>query len=924
MKEESPLFAIVDIEATAGSLGTNEGMIQFACVLMQDGKIIEEFETLVNPMRHVPIRIQKLTGISQKEVNKAPRFDEIAHIIKDLLDEAIFVAHNVSFDFQFLNEQLTRVGIEPLKTQAIDTVALAQIAFPKASYYNLQELTAYLDYEIEQAHNALDDARATAFLLNEIIQKLKHLPLVTLEQLVSLADQLIFDTKWLIDYVYEEASESPEDLKTGLLVDDGLAMIDPTLSRHASYQTNQADYPMTDIEKEQFFKQSFQLREHQGELMDHFFHYFHKEPSGEELAIEAPSGMGKSIGYLVPSVLNNQRVVISTHTRTLQNQLLTEAIPLLKEVTDLKPEAIAIKGCDHYLSITRFKLALKDVTHEDTEAFICMQILVWLTETETGDLNELGVHSLKQHPFWKRVRTQYVQLDELPTYDFYPRLIEQAKQADIIITNHAHLVIDMYRDKPVLPPYEHLIVDEAQHLPSVISAQAQLTFSKAEINRLMKKIGERYTPNTALSKLEKYVERKWIKAYQLDAIESTKQLLHEEVNYLFQQFNPYLTNLELENGWIDELLEEKEIKAHSKVIARVKRVMEDLLYYLQDVYQIIMKTDHEQDLSLSDRLELELIFKLIDQLKTVYDVFLAICIDSDNKSLIWLEALSSSPEQTIRLKTLSQDKKEELLNKLHSINHVVYISSTLSVNRSVSFFEKQIQAESLTFLEFLSPYQLQDQVKIMLPSEMKPVKKYSNKQLVNQIASNVTVLANGLDRKTLILFHSHDVLQGVFHQLVQSPLLDDYEILAQDLSGSRHKILKHFKQSNKSLLLGSDTFFEGIDLPGELLEVVVLTRLPFDSPDMPLVKNEHVQLKQTGLNVFMDDLLPRAIIKTKQAFGRLIRSEKDRGVFIVLDDRYLNASYSKLFQKSIPNGDQYEIIPVEDMSESIQKFLNHE
>lgn len=924
MKKESPLFAIVDIEATAGSIGTNEEMIQFACVLMQDGKVIEEFDTLVNPMRHIPIRIQKLTGISQKEVNHAPSFDEIAHIIKDLLEDAIFVAHNVAFDYQFLNEQFQAVGIEPLTTQAIDTVALAQIAFPRASYYNLQELTAYLDYDIAHAHNALDDARATAFLLDEIIQKLKHLPLVTLEQLVSLADQLIYDTKWLINYVFEEARDNPEDLQSNLLIDNGLAIIDPTLAIHAPYRSEQTDYPLTDFDKTNFFNRSFYLREHQGELMDHIHHYFHKEVSGEELAIEAPSGMGKSIGYLVPSILNEQRVVISTHTRTLQDQLLDEALPLLREVTDLNPEAIMIKGCEHYLSITRFKRALQEVRPEDTEAFICMQLLVWLTETETGDLNELGVHSLKKHPFWKKVLTQYVQLDDLPTHDFYPRLIEQAKRADIIITNHAHLIVDMNREKSVLPPYDHLIVDEAQHLTTVISSQAQLTFSKTELSRILKRLGERQAPNTMLFSLENFVERKWLKPYQLQAIESTKQLLYEEMTFLFHLFEPHIKDSVEDNGWVDVLLEKQEITNHEKAISRVKQTMEDLLYHLQEVYQTILKPEYEKNLSLSDRLEIELFFKVIDDLKTTYDIFRVIFVDFDKESLIWLEALSSSPKQSIRLKTLCQEMKNDMLDKLHRIKHVVYISSTLSVNRSVSFFKKQIKAKLLTYLEFQSPYQWQDQVKIMLPSEMKPVKKYSNKQLANQIANDVTILANGLDRKTLILFHSHDVLQGVFNKLVQSPLLDDYDILAQDLSGSRHKILKQFKQSKKSLLLGSDTFFEGIDLPGDLLEVVILTRLPFDSPDMPIVKNEHQQLKQTGMNVFMEDLLPRAIIKTKQAYGRLIRSEKDKGVFIVLDDRYLNASYSKLFQQSIPNGNHYEIIPIEEMSEAIQAFLSHE
>src|SRR5699024_9273424 len=168
-------------------------------------------------------------------------------------------------------------------------------------------------------------------------------------------------------------------------------------------------------------------------------------------------------------------------------------------------------------------------------------------------------------------------------------LMEQAKRADIIITNHAHLIVDMNREKSVLPPYDHLIVDEAQHLTTVISSQAQLTFSKTELSRILKRLGERQAPNTMLFSLENFVERKWLKPYQLQAIESTKQLLYEEMTFLFHLFEPHIKDSVEDNGWVDVLLEKQEITNHEKAISIVKRTMEDLLYHLQEVYQTILK-----------------------------------------------------------------------------------------------------------------------------------------------------------------------------------------------------------------------------------------------------------------------------------------------------------------------------------------------
>lgn len=186
MKKDQ-IYAIVDIEATGASIGKDERMIQFACVLVKNGKTIETFDSFVNPSRKVSGLIRNLTGISSKDLATAPYFEDIAHLIHQLLEDTIFVAHNVGFDFRFLNECFRRVGMPALTIPAIDTVLLSQILFPKEESYKLKELTASLGYTLNHAHNALFDAKATVYLLNKLDERLKKLPLVTVEKLAELS-----------------------------------------------------------------------------------------------------------------------------------------------------------------------------------------------------------------------------------------------------------------------------------------------------------------------------------------------------------------------------------------------------------------------------------------------------------------------------------------------------------------------------------------------------------------------------------------------------------------------------------------------------------------------------------------------------------------------------------------------------------------
>lgn len=208
-RKRGPIYSVVDLETTGTSVKSGDRIIQVGLVMIQDGKIINQFETQINPLIKIPRSVQQLTGITDKDVSKAPLLEDIAPTLESLLSGTIFVAHNVNFDFPFINHELTRVGRDPLRISAIDTVTLSQILMPTAKSYRLRDLTSYLHIEHDHPHSAVSDAEATGVLLRDLLDKLRALPTVTLQTLVKMEMQLPFQTANLFQKELDKRSQHP-------------------------------------------------------------------------------------------------------------------------------------------------------------------------------------------------------------------------------------------------------------------------------------------------------------------------------------------------------------------------------------------------------------------------------------------------------------------------------------------------------------------------------------------------------------------------------------------------------------------------------------------------------------------------------------------------------------------------------------------
>ena len=478
--KKAPIYSVVDLETTGTNVNHGDRIIQIGCVLVQNGEIINHFETKINPREKIPRSIVQLTGIEDKDVRKAPLFEDIAGTIYSLLAETTFVAHNVNFDFPFLNAELERAGYPSLSIPAIDTVTLSQILLPTAKSFRLRDLTSSLHIEHDHPHSAVSDAEATADLLNDLLKRVQELPTLTLEKITQLKLNLPQQTAGVFDAELQRRRKSPQPLSEELYVSHGI-VLHKSRPITANSQREKHKYPSTKKAKEKLYGDTLRLRSVQAKMMNSIYNnYTHDEP--KNMIVEAGTGVGKTLGYLFPLsyvAYPDKKIVVSTATNILQQQIIDTSIAQLNKVLPFKMNSVIIKGNAHYIDIARFVHSLSVIEDSKLVQLLKAKILVWLLSTQSGDLDELNLNS-QQSPYFTEIRHQGIRsLNPANAFyhdDFLVRREKRLHQADIIITNHAYLVAYAQElGDGTRRPY--LVIDEAQHLSESILKRSRRTFN---------------------------------------------------------------------------------------------------------------------------------------------------------------------------------------------------------------------------------------------------------------------------------------------------------------------------------------------------------------------------------------------------------------------------------------------------------------
>lgn len=562
-------YAIVDLEATSAS--SMASIIQVGIVIMQNGQVIDEFASDVNPHQKLDDHIIHLTGITDQQLAQAPDFSEIARKIFDLIEDCIFVAHNVKFDANLLSEALFMEGYE-LRTPRVDTVELAQVFYPTLEHYKLSHLSNVLNLDLAQAHTAIEDARATGQLLFHLMDKIASLPRQTIDLLLTFSDNLLFESELVIrDAIRGQKHELAKEYI--MLEESGIVLRKPLTYKNVrklsqDFETNIALLGLETRHKQEKFAEAVR-----------------KELDNTDISmIQAQTGIGKTYGYLLPILAqaNVDKVVVAVPTKLLQNQIMSQEAKSLAEIFNINFHSL--KGPQNYIKLDAF---YKTLLRQDSNRLVNrykMQLLVWLTETETGDLDEIRQKQRYMAYFDEIKHDGKLKADSLfKDYDFWQQSYQKAKEAKVVITNHAYLLTRMEDDHDFVRG-KTLVIDEGQKMVLALEQfsryQVNLTSLLQQIHRIL----DHGNPSLLQQRLLENLQFEISHLIQEHQQFPQKQYNRQQLDCLLQT----ITELEGESGLV-EMLSPLQTPLYSHFWLETDYYQEHRVSYLKASRQELLK-----------------------------------------------------------------------------------------------------------------------------------------------------------------------------------------------------------------------------------------------------------------------------------------------------------------------------------------------
>ncbi|WP_102692486.1 ATP-dependent DNA helicase DinG [Rummeliibacillus pycnus] len=910
---ESQTYAIVDLETTGHSSQQGDRIIQIAIVLMKDWKVISKYTSFVNPGKKIPYFIQDLTHITDQEVQDALPFEEQAQQIYELLQDTVFVAHNTDFDLPFLQAEFKRAGLPKWFGKHMDTVELSKILFPTAFSFKLQDISMELGIRLAHAHRADDDALATAYLLKACWEELLSLPLVTIEQLHERSFHLKSDLSQLFLDAIHIKRKQPNDSDGHLYYRD--IALKQSIRVEKTDHKNLA-YPSSFQEKEKLFEaafNNFEVRPDQFKMMDTVWQAL---VTKQEIMTEASTGIGKTLAYLIPAIIfakkNHCSVGISTYTSHLLDQLLQEELPKAEAILKTNVTTAVVKGMEHYVDLDRIcdLLLVKDDSYD--ENFTKMQLIVWLQGTDTGDLSEITLSGGGQYLVDKIRRTQTTSVTHHKNaFDFYLKALSKCKDADLVITNHAMVLADLGREEPILKHLNGWILDEGHQFLQAATLRDEKIFSYTHWKYLFGQIGSTETHTIEHSFYLSMQQEDKIPLRQLMALESQFRDMTQSFD---KEIDRLLHHLPIQNGKHRQNKQSfllSNIELAQPFGSEFSRKLTHWLNLAESITTTYLQ--YPDELSLKQQTNLADWQYQLRELKICLAEWNSIFLRHQEKDTEWLEIdMRSMPGSLHIFKRPVQveDSITDVLQEFRNKTGIIWTSGTLTVPNDRRFIAKQLGlSEDVPLYQFQAPKSYYDGASLYIVDDMPDIKKVTQTAYIESVADAIVQTVLATEGRCFVLFTAQDMLRKTVELIQETGTLDDYMLFAQGVSsGSRMRLLKMFQRFEHSVLFGTNSFWEGVDVPGDALAAVIVVRLPFSSPEEPFFKARAERITKQGLNSFYKLSLPEAILRFKQGFGRLIRSSQDKGVFIVLDRRIETKSYGQEFIDALPD------IPVKKVS----------
>lgn len=927
-------FIALDCETT-GLDAKKADIIEVALYKFKDGKPVENIIHFVKPGHPIPLRNRRLTGIDDTMVQDAPSFGDIAESIQEFIVGLPLVGHNISFDLRFLNQAMRKNGFDQIGNAAYDTLRLAALFFPEEPSLKLTSLADKFNVlSDKQSHRAGADAELSGELFIKLQEYIRSLPDEFINFLSGFGpadDGGVFQFLNLLKNTVEtdKSTYSTDILKEILNVD----------SKPVSFP------PGEDIAGDDLVEATRQAFEAGGRLEGLIENFAHRAGQPEMAvtfaehlmngginAVEAGCGMGKSPAYLVPSVMaagkGRKPIVISTYTKNLQDQLAGKDLPALAPLHPGGLSFTTLKGRANYICLSRLVDPSGKLFGADRlSAFERALLLSWVHCTREGDIDKLNFfilnnfNNLKSHLNFLRAEGEFCQLSNCRWQDhcFVLASRKRASASDIVITNHSLFFAGFEPKKEgmsVLPDFKHVIFDEAHHLEDSIAASLSLTFDSYIATRLIKRL------------------------IDLLAQPDFNDLDQFAVGELSSRLNSFIGNI----GALADIgaMSVRKLKTneHERYAPRVTitpeicekpdwmNICSEAVSFLQAAEQC--GKDIEKTASESGS---RLITVRLNSFAMIFSAFcetIRRCMQPDFKSdAVWLDTPPASRGNRLRINVWPLSAASHFRGMVESFDSCQFTSATLSAFGDIGFFTSRLGLEDhdVDFSSYPAPFDLPIQMQMYIPTDIDPptapdqrIWQGMRNSYIEHTAAALKKIILRFQGHTLALFTSVQDMDDIGEAIRPDLEAAGISCLLQFRDGGKSALIDEFSNDPRTALIGTRSFFEGVDIPNKALKCLVIARLPFPHPEEPLHFSRTRKMTENGEDWFSGLSLPMANLSLRQAVGRLIRTPYDEGVVFFLDNRLITKGYGEALLSGM-DGIPREAGPLDEIIEKAAKFV---
>ncbi len=907
-----PNFVAIDLETT-GLEYRKDKIIEVGLVRFINGKAVEEFSSFVNPGIAIPRLVTDLTGIEDHHVSEAPVFESLAKLIVEFLGEYPLCAHQADFDHSFLCEELKTCGGKTLRNALLDTAVLSRLALPGLTGYSLGLVAEALKVRLDNAHRALDDARASGEIAAALIPLLSEIPTNTLQSIARFSPASVLKTilvrsvgkgkrptSGLIERVEVESTGKLTPIEPPSSV--GHDEIEDIFSQNGTLSQIVEGYKPRQVQRKMAAAVTNTLND------------------GRLLVAEAGTGTGKSLAYLIPSSLwalrNDSRVLISTRTRNLQDQLIGNELPLIRKALGRKFRYAVLKGRSNYLCRNRWtRLTAGEIGNlSRRERFGVLPLIRWADETRTGDIEEQNQFNRKWFPkVWNLVSADsHDCLGRRCSFRnecFLQSARRSAQNSHIVVINHSLFFSDVCAESSFLGRSGPMIFDEAHHLEAGGHSHLRVEFDTNRMNRFLESC-------TNLVQALESIELEHDAAVRARKLKSDLKRMRKSARELLDGLMGWVmkTKSDVPAGFQYAITDKPfdhlpELPGFYVTLNEMRETMEEISRFLDSESETL-------GIVFSD---VQACTERAGQLRADVEYLTAA---GTEEHTFWIEG--NRERGWVKLCGVPLDIGG-FLGEIWKRNTVpvIFTSATLSVDNSLEFFREKVgltadNHERTDCEIYPSPYADRQTLRCVLHGSHDP----DEPDYTQHVADCIVSLQNTFKKNMLVLFTSNSMLQNVGDALkAHADLANEVTVLAQGPATNRAFILERFRVLRRAVLLGTESFWEGVNAPGESCEMVVIPRLPFAVPTHPLTQALAERYKERYGDSFFSFVLPEAAIRLRQGAGRLIRSPEDRGLLLILDRRIVTKGYGKVLSNSL-GGRIHTCRGMDELTQHIDVFFN--